>query len=112
MDPVVLLTILKDLRDNWSNEVPATLVLQGNFKVRRNWFQAILYALHLVPFCGFGVCHRLREFDLLCKGLNKDRGRRTTHAEIMAGDALISEVIAALEHPKLHVVVIRFAIMT
>ena len=99
LDKENFLSRLKELRDNWSNEIPKEVIhgRQENidFKVRKNWWQGLFSNLDILVEDGMvpeQLIDEIKRFMEKFAGKTSGFSKRLTSAEDIAeADALITK---------------------
>ncbi|HOX41239.1 MAG TPA: hypothetical protein PK263_03525 [bacterium] len=91
---------LLELRDNYDSEIPHEIVFTGDFKVRKNWFNAVNIFLFVVKeFVNADTKLKIETFDrkVTDPSFQGDSGRLVTKEDIVEADELISITLAQLD---------------
>lgn len=82
-------------RDDWDSNIPVEIVHDGQYKVRKNWFQGIITSLYLLQEYGFiGPSIYKRAAQLITEVA---ASKFTTAEHVKRGDDLINEAVEEAE---------------
>ncbi len=89
---------LEELKNNWTDEIPSEIIHDnGNFKVRKNWWVALvgtLYYLAEDKKIPEELVKEVKKFNRKFSGISNNFGKRPTTAEDIAeANALIDKVL-------------------
>ncbi len=94
--------LLTDL-NAWDGEIPSAIVHAGNFKVRKNWFEALVNTLYLAVLLGLvsdvDAQEKIRVFNIQCPQALRGK-ERTTEEDIERGDQIIALALTHLHLPQ------------
>lgn len=108
MDRLEYITLVREHRDGWSNEIPteilhSTKYVDGvattpKFKCRRMWFQGVFSRIELGLDDGFISTRTKQLYDDFQKYIDssKFRQRRTTSEDIQRGDQVLTAILEDL----------------